>query len=115
MNLQESFKIWCKETKRSGGVLIGSSVREFLEYVENKDNPKQLDPVPIIIGKTNRKFGYNGMHQVEIGSDVFEFEGLYFFEIRPLNGDKSMRQKFYKHMLAPYIDFNPKFPGNENY
>lgn len=36
MDLDKIFKQWCKETKRSGGVLIGSSVREFLLYLQQK-------------------------------------------------------------------------------
>src|SRR5574343_1978130 len=28
------YDAWCKETKRNGGVLIGSSIREFIEYLE---------------------------------------------------------------------------------
>lgn len=32
---EEFFKRWCNETKRSGGVLIGSSVREFLAAYES--------------------------------------------------------------------------------
>lgn len=27
---------WCKETKRNGGVLVGSSIRELIEYLEAK-------------------------------------------------------------------------------
>ena len=27
---------WCKETKRNGSVLIGSSIREFFEWVEEQ-------------------------------------------------------------------------------
>ena len=34
ISLNSLFKKWCKETRRSGGVLVGSSIREFLEYVE---------------------------------------------------------------------------------
>ena len=34
VNLKELFKKWCKDTKRSGGVLVGSSVREFLYHIE---------------------------------------------------------------------------------
>jgi len=36
MTLADLFKQWCKETGRSGGVLIGSSVREFLNWLETK-------------------------------------------------------------------------------
>ncbi len=34
--LESLFKQWCKETERSGGVLLGKSLREFFEYVELK-------------------------------------------------------------------------------
>lgn len=34
------FKKWCEETNRSGGVLIGSSVREFLKYLSQKIKDK---------------------------------------------------------------------------
>ena len=33
IDLNKLFKQWCKETKRSGGVIVGSSVREFFDYV----------------------------------------------------------------------------------
>jgi len=36
MELEKLFEQWCKETKRSGGVLIGSSVREFLRWLSDK-------------------------------------------------------------------------------
>lgn len=34
IDLNKLFKQWCKETKRNGGVIVGSSIREFFEYVE---------------------------------------------------------------------------------
>ena len=34
-NIDKIFKQWLKETKRSGGVLVGSSIREFFEYYKN--------------------------------------------------------------------------------
>ena len=34
-NIVHIFKVWLKETKRSGGVLVGSSIREFFEYYKN--------------------------------------------------------------------------------
>lgn len=37
--MEELFKQWCKETNRTGGVLLGSSVREFFEWLE-KNNYK---------------------------------------------------------------------------
>lgn len=35
--LSESFVAWCKETKRNGGVIIGSSIREFFSWYEAKN------------------------------------------------------------------------------
>ncbi len=35
-DLEEEFKTWCTDTKRSGGVLVGSSVREFLRHIKTK-------------------------------------------------------------------------------
>ncbi len=32
--LQDIFEKWCKETKRSGGVLVGSSIREFIVHAQ---------------------------------------------------------------------------------
>ena len=34
LTLNIAFKQWCKETKRSGGVLVGSSIREFFAWYE---------------------------------------------------------------------------------
>jgi len=30
-----AFKQWCSETKRTGGVIMGPSIREFFEWYEN--------------------------------------------------------------------------------
>ena len=32
--LHSLYTQWCKETKRNGSVLIGSSIREFFDWVE---------------------------------------------------------------------------------
>lgn len=32
--INKVYKEWCKLTKRNGGVLIGSSIKEFFEYYE---------------------------------------------------------------------------------
>jgi len=40
MSIQELYKIWCKETKRSGGVLVGSSIQEFFKWLD--DNQYKL-------------------------------------------------------------------------
>jgi hypothetical protein len=36
ITLQESFDKWCKQTKRNGNVLVGSSIREFFAWHEAK-------------------------------------------------------------------------------
>lgn len=36
--LSEQYNIWVKETNRSGGVLIGSSIREFFKWVEDRNS-----------------------------------------------------------------------------
>ena len=30
-NIDKFYKNWCKQTKRGGGVLVGSSIKELLE------------------------------------------------------------------------------------
>lgn len=35
MKIIELYKMWCKETNRSGGILLGSSIREFFTWLEN--------------------------------------------------------------------------------
>lgn len=32
--IHEYYQQWCKETKRNGGILIGSSIREFFDWHE---------------------------------------------------------------------------------
>jgi len=39
--IHEYYKDWCKETKRNGGVLIGSSIKEFFDWYENKISETQ--------------------------------------------------------------------------
>ncbi len=38
MHIKEYFKGWCEATGRSGGVLLGSSIQEFLDWYERKKN-----------------------------------------------------------------------------
>ena len=35
--IHKIYEQWLKETKRGGSVLVGSSIREFLDYYENKN------------------------------------------------------------------------------
>lgn len=34
--IQDKFKAWCKETRRTGSVLVAGSIREFFEYLKIK-------------------------------------------------------------------------------
>ena len=36
--LSEQFDVWIKETKRNGGILTGSSIREFFKWVEDRNS-----------------------------------------------------------------------------
>lgn len=51
MTLHELYQTWCKETKRNGGVLIGSSIKEFFDWVEDKyaliEKPPKKKPMTL--------------------------------------------------------------------
>lgn len=34
----ELFQQWCKETKRNGGVVIGSSIKEFCDWLDARES-----------------------------------------------------------------------------
>lgn len=36
MTIQQLYNQWCKETKRTGSVLVGGSIREFFEWVDEE-------------------------------------------------------------------------------
>lgn len=64
---------------------------------------------PILIGHLNKILGYNGFNKIEIGTPVYSFKDRYYFEMTPINGGKTVIQKFYKETLEPFINF----VGNE--
>ena len=37
IKINDAFLKWCKLTKRSGGVLVGSSIREFFKWLEDSN------------------------------------------------------------------------------
>lgn len=39
-DLHDLYKQWCKETKRSGGVLVGSSIKEWHIYLQDHLNAR---------------------------------------------------------------------------
>ncbi len=42
MDLLNIYQQWCKDTKRTGSVLAGKSVEEFLSYLEDKLNSDNI-------------------------------------------------------------------------
>lgn len=39
MTFKDLFKKWCKDTKRSGGVLVGKSIHELMSHLEKHSKP----------------------------------------------------------------------------
>ena len=35
--IKDLYKQWCKETKRNGGVLVGGSINEFFDWLEDNN------------------------------------------------------------------------------
>lgn len=82
---------------------IETAKKKILDLFNTKIS--QFVEEPILVGKLNKVFGYNGFKPVEIGTDVFEFKDRYYFEITPLNDEKPIIYKFYKETLKPCINF----------
>ncbi len=63
---------------------------------------------PILVGYTTKRWGENGYHVCEIDTPVYEFEGQYFINSRPIDSTKPVKQvRFYKDrfkMLKPLTD-----------
>lgn len=36
-DIERLYKKWCKETKRNGAVLVGGSIREFFEWLQQPE------------------------------------------------------------------------------
>lgn len=39
MDLHSIYKAFCRDTKRNGGVLVGKSIRELLDYIQERIPP----------------------------------------------------------------------------
>lgn len=37
MRIQDLYTEWCKETKRTGSVLVGGSIKEFFEWLDDNE------------------------------------------------------------------------------
>lgn len=46
-SLKDTYQQWCKETHRGGSVLVGGSIREFLDYLQTNSKKVALDPESI--------------------------------------------------------------------
>ena len=33
-DIHKLYKLWCKETKRNGAILVGGSIRQFFDWLE---------------------------------------------------------------------------------
>lgn len=41
MDIREKYKQWCKETKRNGSVLVGGSMQEFFNWLDESPSPSE--------------------------------------------------------------------------
>ena len=70
-----------------------------LEYSESKQEP-------VLIGHLNRDYAYNHYLPAKAGTEVYEFEGKYFFTITPADNLVDVTQvTFYKETLKDHITF----------
>ena len=75
------------------------------EIVDRINHNKIEKDEPILIGYLNKEFGYNGFKPIEIGTAVYRFKDVYYFEMSPLNSDIKTKVNFYKETLKPCINF----------
>jgi hypothetical protein len=103
MNLQKEFNEWCKLTKRSGGVLLGSSIREFFKHVEKPEEKKETYKE---IGILSKPWGVKGYIIAQQGHVVFEFKDRYIIILKH-SSLPNLHVPFYKHTLLPIINLKP--------
>ena len=106
MKTYDKFKKWCSETKRSGGVLVGSSIKQFCDYLDSETIEQVVEiNEPKLIGYTNRVFGFNGCEKAEIGTPVYEHEGKYQISFKMISSQKDYVVTWYKDAIKGDIDF----------
>ena len=71
-----------------------------------KIKDKIIEDYPIIIGKLNKNFGYNGFKLIEVGTDVYEFNNSYYFEMTKEIDNVKVKQIFNKETLKKCINYN---------
>ena len=45
MTFYEIYREWCDKTDRGGGIIIGPSIKEFLEYLKTKLDEQAVNSV----------------------------------------------------------------------
>lgn len=50
-NIETLYKQWCKETKRNGAILVGGSIRDFFEWL---DQPEHVDITKLAVNTQYR-------------------------------------------------------------
>lgn len=90
---------------------ISYKLSKYHEYITSHENInsfidlKSRKEDPVLIGYLNRIFGYNGFNKAVIGTKVYSFKDIYYFEIQSLTDDTIFKVKFYKETLEPCINF----------
>jgi hypothetical protein len=101
MKILKVFEKWCKETGRSGGVLVGSSIREFFRYYEPEEVKEENKEV--LVGTLNKAFGIIGYDIAKVGHPVYDDGQRYIIYLThptlPVN-----RVPFYKEDLTVILN-----------
>lgn len=113
MNIEQAFKKWCKETGRSGGVIMGSSLREFFNYFQQQQlvepqvtQPEQEEaPRERHVGYLKKEWGIKGFVTAKPGHPVYATADRYKIYLHQPNSDKIHEVVFYKEMLGPLVNF----------
>ena len=96
-SILENFKI--------GKLTIDQAEEQLFELFGIKTDLKTEIEKPMLVGTLNRAFGYNGYKSIEVGTEVFEIRGQYFFLMFYLKDNSQTKQVFNKESLNPFINF----------
>ena len=114
-SLEKVLEVFSKDSKvdmsklydmlKVAGIALSYAI-DVDEIIEDSD--------PILIGHLNKSFGYNFYYPAEIGTQVFEHKGQYFFDIIAIDENiPNRRVRFYKETLTPAIKFLDKKEEDE--
>ena len=67
----------------------------------NQELPKIFveEEKPIIVGKTIKKHGFNGFKTIEIGSNIYSFQGFLYLEQESEKDNSIHKVRYYKEQL----------------